>query len=109
MIPYIIPTLYAIYKSVRNFHIIRRNNEVTDNSISFQDINNRLATFNEDYDLKFIHFLYYTYIGFILVTLCAPSSLWLKSYLIMVVFSRAIADKKSEIVNASHQREVVEC
>ncbi|CAG8640698.1 10236_t:CDS:2 [Funneliformis caledonium] len=105
--PYIISNGYAIYKSVKNLHIIRRNNEVTDISISFQDINNRLATFNEDYDLKFITFIYYTYSGLILATLCASSSLWLKSYMTMVVFSRAIADKKSEIVNTSNQREVV--
>ncbi|CAG8493450.1 1946_t:CDS:2 [Funneliformis mosseae] len=101
--PYIISNGYAIYKSIKNLHKISRNNEVTDIS----NINNRLATFNEDYDLKFITFIYYTYSGLILATLCASSSLWLKSYMTMVVFSRAIADKKSEIVNTSNQREVV--
>ncbi|CAI2165638.1 19242_t:CDS:2, partial [Funneliformis geosporum] len=104
IIPYIILNGYAIYKSVKNLCIVHRKNEITDEA---QDIKYHLATFNEEYDLKVITFIYYTYSGLILATLCASSSLWLKSYLIMVLFSQSIADKKSEIVKTSSQREIV--
>ncbi|CAG8595932.1 15953_t:CDS:1 [Funneliformis caledonium] len=85
-------------KSITNLLIIHHEKKVIGINERAEDVYNHLATFNETYDLKSISFAFYTYSGFILAMLCAPSSLLLKCYLILVLFSRTIADKKSEEV-----------
>jgi len=93
--PYVTFILYTILESLINYYEIRK--DKSKSGEDFRDFSNfraRMASFNEKYYLKHISLVYNTYGPLILTILCAPSSLWLKSFLVMALFTQSISDAR---------------